>query len=708
MAALVVLRPIARHPVGRSCRGRAPRAPSRSARCRVPGWRRVATETSWPRATSSRLRSSTTRSTPPTIGRVGLGQHQDPHRTKPARARGVQTRCQNPPCHRLPHQAILQPTSISVLICAYTLDRLEVTAQAIESVRAQTLPPARDRAHDRPLARAARRGTRRWPDLTIVENRERAGPLRRAQQRRRRVRAARSSPSSTTTRSPPPTGWSASARPTATPTCSAPAAPCARPGSRASRAGSRPSSTGWSAAPTPGCRRSARRCATWSAPTCPSGARRWSRSAVSATSWAGSGRCRPAARRPTSASASASAGPRARSSTTPPRRSNTSFRRAAASCATSLDRCRGEGRSKAVLAGLVGSDAGLAAERSYVPPHAAAGRPARSRRRLRGDAGGVSRAAMIVIGLAATTRDYLRVRYRGRRQIAPSDAAPRAANGGGPRVLMVTPRSPLSQGGVERHVMEVSRRMAAAGAAVEVLCTDPAAERRGGAARRGHDPHRPRLARGPRLVLGAADLARDVARRSGTWSTSSATTRFVAPLAMLRALVLGVPYVVTFHGGGHSSEAAQPARAACSGGCCGRCCGGRAAGRGRPLRDRRVRRRAGPAGGAVRPDPQRDRPRLLRPAELATASPRAAGARLDRQAGALQGPPPGDRRLPARARARAGGAAADRRHGALRRGAARQAAELGDRRASVEFTSVPSDDHRRRWRSCCGGSRWSS
>ena len=55
------------------------------------------------------------------------------------------------------------------------------------------------------------------------------------------------------------------------------------------------------------------RSATWSAPTCPSAARRCSRSAASATSWAGSARSRPAARRPTSASASASAGPRARS-----------------------------------------------------------------------------------------------------------------------------------------------------------------------------------------------------------------------------------------------------------------------------------------------------------------------------------------------------------------------------------------------------------
>ncbi len=42
---------------------------------------------------------------------------------------------------------------------------------------------------------------------------------------------------------------------------------------------------------------------------------------------------------------------------------------------------------------------------------------------------------------------------------------------------MVTPRSPLNQGGVERHVMEVSRRLAAAGLTVEVLCTEPGGPR---------------------------------------------------------------------------------------------------------------------------------------------------------------------------------------------------------------------------------------
>ena len=75
---------------------------------------------------------------------------------------------------------------------------------------------------------------------------------------------------------------------------------------------------------------------------------------------------------------------------------------------------------------------------------------------------------------------------------------------------MVTPRRPTEHGGVERHVMEVSRRIAAAGAEVEVLCGDP--EVHGvdtELPRRRRDPRRPGLAGKARLVPGAAALAGD-------------------------------------------------------------------------------------------------------------------------------------------------------------------------------------------------------
>ncbi|HVD37635.1 MAG TPA: glycosyltransferase, partial [Solirubrobacterales bacterium] len=135
-----------------------------------------------------------------------------------------------------------------------------------------------------------------------------------------------------------------------------------------------------------------------------------------------------------------------------------------------LDRCRAEGRSKAVLTGMVGSEDGLSSERSYVRRTLPLGVLGDLRDAFRGDAGGLGRAAMIFVGLAATSVDYLRVRSG---VAKPDDTAAAHPSAGrtAPRVLMVTPRSPLEQGGVERHVMEVSRRMAAAGVHVEVLCT---------------------------------------------------------------------------------------------------------------------------------------------------------------------------------------------------------------------------------------------
>ncbi len=124
-------------------------------------------------------------------------------------------------------------------------------------------------------------------------------------------------------------------------------------------------------------------------------------------------------------------------------------------------RCRGEGRSKAILAALVGNDAGLSEERSYVRRTLPLGFLRGLGDGLRGDLGGIERAAALVSGLFSTTAGYLGARREARRIAARRE---RAGEAGGERlrVLMVTPHSPLSQGGVERHTMEVSRRIAAA------------------------------------------------------------------------------------------------------------------------------------------------------------------------------------------------------------------------------------------------------
>jgi glycosyltransferase involved in cell wall biosynthesis/GT2 family glycosyltransferase len=224
-----------------------------------------------------------------------------------------------------------------------------------------------------------------------------------------------------------------------------------------------------------------------------------------------------------------------------------------------IDRCRAEGRSKAVLSGMVGTQDGLSSERSYVRRTLPLGVLRDLGAVFKGDPSGFSRAAMIVVGLAATSVDYLRVRT-GVAKPDETEAAHPSSNGAAPRILMVTPRSPLEQGGVERHVLEVSRRMAAAGVHVEVICSDANVN---GATDETHEGVRIR-------TLRAWPRGRDWHLAPGIWRAMGegkwdlvhiqSYHTLVAPLAMLRALTLRIPYVVTFHGGGHSLEHRNHAR----------------------------------------------------------------------------------------------------------------------------------------------------
>jgi glycosyltransferase involved in cell wall biosynthesis len=134
------------------------------------------------------------------------------------------------------------------------------------------------------------------------------------------------------------------------------------------------------------------------------------------------------------------------------------------------------------------------------------------------------------------------------------------AERGSPRVLMVTPRSPLSQGGVERHVMEVSRRLAAAGAEVEVLCTEPGGPATQEEERDGVRIRTVRAWPANRDWCLAPRIWREMSQREWDVVHVQSYHTFVAPLAMLRALRLGIPFVVTFHGGGHTSGARNRVR----------------------------------------------------------------------------------------------------------------------------------------------------
>lgn len=123
-----------------------------------------------------------------------------------------------------------------------------------------------------------------------------------------------------------------------------------------------------------------------------------------------------------------------------------------------------------------------------------------------------------------------------------------------PRVLMVTPRYFPAVGGVETHVDQVARRLVAAGAAVTVLTTDPSGRLPRHEQRADVRIERVRAWPARRDYYFAPGIYGVMAR--GGWDLVHCQSyhTLVAPLAMLAAAQLRLPYIVTFHGGGHSSR----------------------------------------------------------------------------------------------------------------------------------------------------------
>src|SRR5689334_10385536 len=124
-------------------------------------------------------------------------------------------------------------------------------------------------------------------------------------------------------------------------------------------------------------------------------------------------------------------------------------------------------------------------------------------------------------------------------------------------VLMVTPRYFPYAGGIETHVHEVGLRLAARGVQVTLLTT--IAHRN-----RFHLPReefiegmhiiRVRAWPAERDYYIAPEIATVVER--GNWDLvhCQGCHTFVPPLAMRAAQKAGLPYIVTFHSGGHSSR----------------------------------------------------------------------------------------------------------------------------------------------------------
>ena len=123
------------------------------------------------------------------------------------------------------------------------------------------------------------------------------------------------------------------------------------------------------------------------------------------------------------------------------------------------------------------------------------------------------------------------------------------------KVLMVAPSFPPYRGGVETHVFEVGRRLAADAGRwdVRVLTTDlqgrlPEVEHSEGM-RIERVPAYPRNAD----LYWSPEIYRRVRRADADIVHVQGYHTFVPPLAMMAARQAGLPYVLTFHSGGHSS-----------------------------------------------------------------------------------------------------------------------------------------------------------
>ena len=121
------------------------------------------------------------------------------------------------------------------------------------------------------------------------------------------------------------------------------------------------------------------------------------------------------------------------------------------------------------------------------------------------------------------------------------------------RVLMVTPRYFPFMGGVENHVYQVARRLALLGVNVMVLTTDPSGELPSDEVSEGVRIRRVKAWPAHKDYYFAPDIYRLIC--GGDWDIIHLQSyhTLVAPLAMVAARRRQIPYVVTFHGGGHSS-----------------------------------------------------------------------------------------------------------------------------------------------------------
>ena len=128
------------------------------------------------------------------------------------------------------------------------------------------------------------------------------------------------------------------------------------------------------------------------------------------------------------------------------------------------------------------------------------------------------------------------------------------------RVLLVSARYFPLMGGIETHIHEVAPRLARAGLDVTILTTDPTRTLPKHEVVAGVEIRRVPAWPARRDYYFAPDVYRTIAREPWDVIHCQGCHTLVPPLAMLAARQAHVPYVLTFHTGGHSSRMRTVAR----------------------------------------------------------------------------------------------------------------------------------------------------
>ncbi len=127
-------------------------------------------------------------------------------------------------------------------------------------------------------------------------------------------------------------------------------------------------------------------------------------------------------------------------------------------------------------------------------------------------------------------------------------------------IAMATPRYFPFTGGVENHVHQVASRLVQQGMLVTVLTTDPSGKLPPNEVQEGIQIQRVKAWPRNRDYYFAPEIYKLIQR--GKWDLLHVQSyhTFVPILAMSAALKTGIPYILTFHGGGHSSALRHSAR----------------------------------------------------------------------------------------------------------------------------------------------------